>query len=321
MIVPLLLLVLAVLLSAFFSGSETGFYRATRVRLVLDARRGDSIARGLLWLTSRPALFVATALVGNNTASWLASLAIVMGVHHLFSEANHLAEVIAPIVMAPAVFLYGELLPKHLFYLAPNRLLRRCGPPLLICTVLFLPVSGILWGISRILTFLMGSSVRPVQLALARRELQRVLQEGHEAGILRPAQRALAQGLFAVASQPIRLFLIPPGRMAHAQRQMTRTQVLRLARRYGLPVVPVFEPRRPQRPLGYLRIVDLILRERDDLPPLRPAVVIADSQPYIRALMQLYRQGESLGCVVSPQGDLIGYVMPRQLFDRLDRSG
>ncbi|MFV2070846.1 MAG: CNNM domain-containing protein, partial [Pirellulales bacterium] len=172
MIGPLLLLVLAVLLSAFFSGSETGFYRATRVRLVLDARRGDSIARGLLWLTNRPTLFVATTLVGNNVANWLASLAIVMGVHHLFSESSHVPEVIGPIVMAPVVFLYGELLPKHVFYLAPNRLLRRCGPLLLICTALFLPVSGLLWGISRILASLMGSSSRPVQLTLARRELQ-----------------------------------------------------------------------------------------------------------------------------------------------------
>ncbi|MFV2065777.1 MAG: hypothetical protein ACC645_02265, partial [Pirellulales bacterium] len=175
--------------------------------------------------------------------------------------------------------------------------------------------------ISRILASLMGSSSRPVQLALARRELQRVLQEGHEAGILRPAQRALAQGLFAVASQPIRLFLIPPGRMVRAHQQMTRAQVVRLARRYGLPVVPVFDQNAPRRPLGYLRVIDLSLREGDDLPALRPIVEISESQTYIRALMQLYRQGELLGCVTSPQGDLVGYVMPRQLVDLLDRNG
>ena len=59
------------LLSAFFSGAETGFYRVTRVRLLLDGLAGDPIARGLLWLTNNPALFVATALVGNNLANYL----------------------------------------------------------------------------------------------------------------------------------------------------------------------------------------------------------------------------------------------------------
>ena len=68
------------LLSAFFSGSETGFYRATRLRLVLDALGGDRIARALVWLGNRPMLFVATILVGNNLANYLTSLAVVIAV-------------------------------------------------------------------------------------------------------------------------------------------------------------------------------------------------------------------------------------------------
>ena len=61
-----LMLVIGIFLSAFFSGSETGFYRVTRVRLVIKALRGDRVSRGLLWLTNNPALFVATTLIGNN---------------------------------------------------------------------------------------------------------------------------------------------------------------------------------------------------------------------------------------------------------------
>ena len=74
----LILLLLGLLLSAFFSGSETGFYRVTRVRLVLDGRDGDFISRRLLWLTNNPSVFVATTLVGNNLANYLTSFAIVL---------------------------------------------------------------------------------------------------------------------------------------------------------------------------------------------------------------------------------------------------
>jgi hypothetical protein len=60
MIPVILLFLLAMSFSALYSGSETGFYRAARGRLVVDARSGDWVSRGLLWLTNNPAVFVAT---------------------------------------------------------------------------------------------------------------------------------------------------------------------------------------------------------------------------------------------------------------------
>ena len=61
------------LLSAYFSGTETGFYRASRIRLLLDGLGGDMFAQMLLRLTNNPTLFVATTLVGNNLANFLVS--------------------------------------------------------------------------------------------------------------------------------------------------------------------------------------------------------------------------------------------------------
>jgi Mg2+/Co2+ transporter CorB len=79
------MLILGVLLSAFFSGSETGFYRVARVRLVLDGMGGDTLSRFLLFLTNHPALFVATTLIGNNIANYLVSLAVVIFAQQLFT--------------------------------------------------------------------------------------------------------------------------------------------------------------------------------------------------------------------------------------------
>ncbi len=55
--------VVGLLLSAFFSGTETGFYRIARMRLTLDAIGRDQTARRLLWLVNHPSIFVATTLV------------------------------------------------------------------------------------------------------------------------------------------------------------------------------------------------------------------------------------------------------------------
>ncbi|OHB75309.1 MAG: hypothetical protein A2W31_02555, partial [Planctomycetes bacterium RBG_16_64_10] len=269
MMTALLLLIASVCCSAFFSGAETGFYRVTRVRLMLDALGGDWIGRGLLWLTNHPALFVATTLVGNNLSNSLASLAVVMWTQACFGPASVWPELLAPAVVAPLIFIYGELMPKHVFYQAPNRLLRRCGPALLLCTGLLLPVSAVLWGLSTILERMVGRTRQPLRTVLARRELEQVLMEGHKAGILRPTQRGLTQALLAVAQRPIRQFADPAGRIPRANPQMHKADILRLARRHRLPAIPFEDPRAERPLLGYLRVVDLYLDPTDQLPPLR----------------------------------------------------
>lgn len=153
-------------LSAFFSGSETGFYRATRLRLVLDAMAGDRAARGLLFLTNHPALFVATALVGNTAANYLISLATVIGMGQVFPLVPKAAEIIASIVLAPIVLVYGELLPKNLFLQAPNRLLRRGGGLFLFFVALLFPLAGLLWLLGRLLARVTRTSHEPIRLVL-----------------------------------------------------------------------------------------------------------------------------------------------------------
>ena len=128
-------------LSAFFSGSETGFYRVTRFRLAIDGLSGDPISRSLLWLTNNPALFVATALIGNNLANYLASRSIVQATQHLIGGNQVAGDIVVPLLVSPFVFVYGELLPKNLFYLAPNKLLRTSGPLFLVCVIVFAPIS------------------------------------------------------------------------------------------------------------------------------------------------------------------------------------
>ena len=196
--IPLLLVAVGLFLSGFFSGLETGFYRVTRIRLVLDALGGDPIARGLLWLTNHASIFVATTLVGNNLANYLTSLAIVMGVQSIvYGEGpghGHVAELIAPLALAPLLFVYGELLPKNLFLHAPNRLLRKGGPLFLLFVPLFFPVSIFLWGLNRILASFAAEAPEEVRLRIARRELRRALEEGHEVGILHPSQVELKKG-------------------------------------------------------------------------------------------------------------------------------
>jgi putative hemolysin len=306
-------------LTAFFSGVETGFFRVPRIRLQLDALAGDRLARALFWLSNRPGLFVATSLLGTNLADDLLSLALVIIANSLDWEGN-VAEIVLPILLSPLLYVYGAALPKQLFLEAPYALLRKSGPLFLLFTVLLAPLSLLLWGLSKVLEWLAGQSHQPVQLTLARRELQSVLEEGHAAGLLRPAQRQLAQGLFAVASEPVGRFALPPQRLTPVRLGMTNGDVLRLARRQHAAELPVEEPLGRRKLIGYVRVAEIRLESGDELRKVRPLIDIPHSETHISALVKLYEAGETMARLVDQSGGTVGLVTAQALTEPLFRG-
>lgn len=321
MALALLLGAVGLFLSGFFSGAETGFYRAARLRLMLDALEGDWVARGLVWLTNNPALFVATTLVGNNLSNYLVSLAVVLATQAVFTGAGYAPELIAPIVFAPLLFVYGELLPKNLFLNAPNRLLRAGGPVFLACVVLFFPVSVLLWALSRLLAWLIGESHEQVRLRLGQRELKRVLDEGHEVGILRPAQRSLVQGLFALTGHTVAQYAVPFEEVPRVRRGAAKEEVLAVARRHGLGVVPITEDGGEGSLIGYVRTIELALRDTGELSPLRPLIDVPSRETHLGALIRMETADEDIARVVDADGNAVGLVTLLALREPLFRGG
>jgi len=315
----LLLAAVGLFLSAFFSGSETGFYRATRVRLLLDSVSGDWIARGLLWLTSHPSWFVATTLVGNNVANYLVSLAIVLGTQAITTGDGHTAELVASLALAPVIFIYGELLPKNLFLQAPNRLLRLGGPIFMICVVLFAPISAALWCLNWLLARVVGEPDEPVQTTLARRELRRLLEEGHAAGILHPSQRGLAQGIFGLANRKVEEFVTPIAQVPRAREEMDRDAVMGIARRYRLALVPVEAAGRPGTLRGYHGVAELGLSDSERMPSPRPLMAIPSGLTHLSALMRMQAADERLAKVMGEDGETLGIVTAERLREPLLR--
>ena len=312
MIFVVILFAIGIALSAFFSGSETGFYRVTRVRLLIDWLAGDWLARGLLWTTNHPSVFVATTLVGNNLANYIVSLAVVMGTQRVFAGGNYMAELLVPMLVAPAVFIYGELLPKSVFYDVPNRFLRRCAPGLAIAAVLLIPVTIVLWLFNKCLQLLMRQSPRVLE-TLARRELSELLMEGHDVGILQPAQQTLAQAIFRRVNLPIREFVVPYGRYPRATTKTRPQDVLQLAARQQRALIPVEEASGNRRLVGYIRAADIAIDQLGQMPPLRSLVKLRDNESYLSATAQLIEQDYALGQIVDETGKTVGFVSAKEL--------
>lgn len=319
MIAAFTLFALGLFLSAFFSGTETGFYRATRVRLRLDAMSGDVISRGLIWLANNPALFVGTTLIGNNLANFLTSFAIVMGCSAIVPGNQGFLAAAAPVILSPLVFVYGELFPKNLFFQAPNRLLRFGGPMFLFCSVIFLPASFVLWLLGRALRFLVGSSPERLRLSLARQELQQVFDEGQEVGILRPTQWRLAQGMLSLAHEPLVRFTVPLTTLISVRRGTPKQDVFRVAARNNAPLVLVTEPNR-RRIIGYARMVDLQLGNEETLETFGEWLVIHDHESPLSALMLMQSRHVPIAAVTDAQGETLGLLTTERLVEAMGQA-
>jgi CBS domain containing-hemolysin-like protein len=313
MIVAFGLLLMGLALSAFFSGTETGFFRVTRVRLAIEALGGSWVSKALLWLTNQPSIFVATALVGTNLSHYLVSMSVVLAAGVIAPGGGTTVEIVETILVAPVVFLVSDLLPKGLFYDAPNRLLKRCAIPFLICAVLFIPITSVLWVLSRLAQLITGSSSPEFSMRLARQELGDLIAEGHEAGILKPAQQSLARALLAVANLPVGAFAAPQSRVVRATTTMSKSDVLRLAQRYHLALLPVEDTRNKRELVGYLRVMDLYLEDGGELPQLQPLVLLRENLSCLSALRRLARANDALGHVVAADGRTVGFVTGREL--------
>ena len=317
----LILLFIGVLLSAFFSGSETGFYRANRVRMVIQNLEGDAISRRLLWLVNNPGLFVATSLVGNNVANYITSLAIVLFTKQVSDSS--IAEMLAPILMAPLLFVYGELMPKNLFFQAPNTLLRTTAPLFLAFSILFAPATAVLWAMSQFLERLLGQAPEKVRLSLARTELQQVLDEGIEAGIIYPSQRILGQNFSLVASAPIKDFCTPLNQITALPVTATPQEIQRLAAKKEIPDIVIYQTS-PKQPIGYVKAVNLLLLadSADSHPSAESGLLdlpsVKATDLFGETLLRMQTNRETILKVVDEHnGQIVGTLSIDQLTDPL----
>lgn len=320
MIAAICLFLAALAMNAFFSGTETGFFRLSRLRLVMEGIAGDRMSRILLWFANQPSIFVATALVGNNLANDLTSQAVVMATMSMWPKGGVLATILPPILVTPFMFICGDLLPKNVFFNAPNRLMRRSTPLVVVAAVLFAPITFVLWLLSLVLQLFTSERPEELRLSLARRELTAMLVEGHEAGLLRPVQRTLAQTMLAIAGQPVRNYAVPTSRMVRVTTTMSRSDMLRLAQRYNRTLLPVEDPQQKRQLVGFVRAIDLFLESNETELHPEPFVELSENETFLSALGKLSVAEDALGHVVGLGGRSLGFVTGRDLRQALLRA-
>ncbi|WP_297271712.1 hemolysin family protein [uncultured Bacteroides sp.] len=152
-------LLITMAFSAFFSGMEIAFISVDKLRFEMERRAGLT-SWVLTYFFHHSNNFISTMLVGNNIALVIYGIlmAQIIEVHVLGGLiTNHFLLVLVQTILSTLIILVtGEFLPKTVFKINPNLMLRIFALPLSICYIVLFPVSKLASGLSCLFLKILG---------------------------------------------------------------------------------------------------------------------------------------------------------------------
>lgn len=146
--VSIIIMAVLVMMSAYFSATETAFSSLNKTRLKTIAEKGDKKAKLALGLSERYDKLISTILIGNNIVNIaVASMGTVLFVHY-YGDAG---ATISTIVVTVVVLIFGEISPKSLAKNCPERFAMFSAPFLRVILVLFTPLNVLFTGWQKLL--------------------------------------------------------------------------------------------------------------------------------------------------------------------------
>jgi len=318
----LILIVLALIAcNAFFALSEMSVVTSRKPRLKQMAAEHRS-ARTALELAEHPERFLSTVQVGITTigvltgmlggdalgsaiGTWLAASLPILGTY-----ASTVGTVLAVSLITFLTIVFGELLPKRLALLAPERL----------ASLVALPMH---W-LSRIATpavWLLSASVRGLLKLLrldkteaaqvSEEEIRMLVSEGHEQGVIDADERNMVNRVLTLGDRDAESLMTPRTRIAWLDIAAGFEENLAEMRETPYSRYPVFRGN-DSDVVGVLEIKSLIDRleekEFDLFKYLREPLFVSESTPAMKLLEILRENQQSLALVVDEYGDITGMV-------------
>jgi len=179
----LLILLILIVLSGFFSGSEIGMMSLNRYRLRHLVKKNHKQAIRVNQLLARPDRLLSVILIGNTLANIVASMVATLLGQRFYGDVG---AIIATAILTLVILVFSEMTPKTLAAMHPQQVAFLSSLPLLILQKIFAPIVRLISWITTLILRLFGISMDQVQKeALSSDELRSMM---HEAGGLLPIE-------------------------------------------------------------------------------------------------------------------------------------
>ncbi len=246
--------------SAFFSGTETGLYQLSRlrVRLGVEQKRLPYVLLGKC--IENPSKLTLSILAGNNLFNYILASTIT-GLFISFGYAEYKAEIFATATLTPILFIFAELLPKHLFYYLSDSLMYTFAPFIYFFHKLFIwtGITPLLFLFSRGFIRLVGSDLpgNTTITAVQRHHVKTIFQETEQEGLLSPVQTDILTRLVSVPNIRLGNVMVPVSWMRTVEVNTNKDSLLEILAQCPYTRLPVYEGNMTNI-LGYINIYEAL---------------------------------------------------------------
>lgn len=252
--IQLVVLVILLVLSAFFSSAETSMTTVNKIKIMSLADEGSKKASTLLKVIGDSPKMLSTILVGNNIVNLSASSLATTLSMKLWGNAG---VGIATGILTLLILIFGEISPKNLATIYADKIA--------------LTYAGVIWFLMRILTpviflvnvlanlFLKVLHVDPSAKmnSMTEHELRTIVDVSHEDGVIESDERQMIYNVFDFGDSQAKDIMVPRVEMVSIDINGTYDEIIQVFKEEKFTRLPVYEDS-PDNVIGVINIKDLL---------------------------------------------------------------
>lgn len=325
LIVWIAIVVVSVIFSALFSGSEIAYISMDKVRVELDVKKSGFVNRIISMFYKRPNMFITTILVGNNVMLIIYG----MGMADLLDPwiktiYDNEAFVIAmqTIISTIIIIFLGEFFPKSMFRINPNRSLRIFATPISIFYVLLYPISKFTETLSNTLMRICGvKNETPALGMLTIGELDRYIRKSidgnDEKAEVENEVKIFHNAIDFSTTTSLRDCMIPRNEIVAVDiEDTTREELSQLFTDSGRSKIIVYRED-IDNIVGYIHVSELFHPDIDWVKAIRPVVFAPETLLANKMMRRLLAEKRSIAIIVDEFGGTSGLVTLEDLVEEI----
>jgi putative hemolysin len=312
MINDIFLLVLLVIICAFFSGSEIAFVTGNKLKIEIKARKNGLAAKSALYFTNNPQNFFSIILIGNSIVSIsFASLsAIFLARLFGFNEITILG------ISTFVLLIFGELLPKYLSSEIPDRIVLITAVPIRIISFILYPLVKTTSWISTLFTKTTSLSGWSANYLFDKEDMETLVKESHEAGVVNKKESDIINRVLDIGDQRVYEAMRPRTDIVGIDIGSSVEEVLDIFIESGYSKYPVYEDSLDNIK-GVIFAHDLFKFPKDLQSIIREIIFVPETKRSYDMLNEFLNKRVSIAAVIDEFGGTAGIVTMEDIIEEL----
>ena len=321
-------------LSAFYSGSETALVSVNKIRINQLVESKDAKANIVHRLVESPDRMLALTLVGTNLANILiAQFGDRLTEKILPTNAANLQEPIAILWVTTLLLIFGEILPKTIFRVKADSLALRYAYPLRFSELVLAPLIYLVQTLTKVIIRLIDRGTSATSPDAQREELRLLATMGERSGNLDTDQRRMIHSLLNLQNRTVAQVMVPLVDIVAIEKNTRCEDFLQIAADSGFSRIPVYEEQ-IYNIVGIVNLLDVIYddvesetvsssNEKSDTLPetvepfIRTVLHVPESKNINALLKEIQHTRHTMVFAVDEYGGTVGLVTVEDLVEEI----